>query len=496
MRLCENILYAKAQFLIGNMKGTLFFLLLSTCALNAQTKQADLILLNTNIIDVAHNTVLHNKTVVINKGVIIATGNDAISKNYTSNKTIDATGKYLMPALWDMHMHFGGDTLIEENKMLLPLFIAMGVTTVRDCAGDISLDVIKWKHEIDKGILEGPTIFTSGPKLEGPKSIWPGDLEIANETELKLALDSLQKLKVDFIKITDNTLSPPLFLTAIKESRKRGWKVSAHAPVPFTLQELSDAGLSTIEHLGYLLRAASTDEKRIADLRGKGTISAKEGSEQILKTFDADIALQNFKKLAAKGTAVVPTMNGSSIVAYLDKDDHKKDEYLKYLGPALKRTYNWRVDRASKDNAEAIAFRHTNFEAAAALIPLLQKAGVVLLAGTDAGYLNSYNYPGIGLHYELAMMVKYGLTPAQALQASVINGPAFFDQQKNYGAVEKDKKADLLLLDQNPLTDINNTQKINAVIRKGNYLSRQNLDAILLQIEKQVAQKEKAESVH
>jgi imidazolonepropionase-like amidohydrolase len=437
--------------------------------------------------------VLKNKTVVINNGVIIETGNSSIIKKYASKNSIEASGKYLMPALWDMHMHFGGDTLVEENKMLLSLFIAMGVTTVRDCAGDISLDVIKWKHEIDKGILLGPTIFTSGPKLEGPKSIWPGDLEIANETELKLALDSLQKLKVDFIKITDNTLSPPLFLTAIKESRKRGWKVSAHAPVPFTLQELSDAGLSTIEHLGYLLRAASTDEKRIAEQRGKGTITAKEASEQILKTFDANTALQNFKKLAANGSAVVPTMNGSSIVAYLDKDDHKKDAFLKYLGPALKRTYNWRVDRASKDNAEAIAFRHTNFEAAAALIPLLQKAGVVLLAGTDAGYLNSYNYPGIGLHYELAMMVKYGLTPAEALQASVINGPAFFNQQQNYGAVEKGKNADLLLLDQNPLTDITNTQKIKAVIRKGKYLDRQKLDDMLLQIEKLVSQKEKAE---
>ena len=492
----RNNLRTKAQrhgFLIDVMKGALLFFLLSTCVLHAQIKQADLILRNTNIIDVANNTVLHNKTVVINKGVIIETGNVAISQNYTAKKKVDASGKYLMPALWDMHMHFGGDTLIEENKMLLPLFIAMGVTTVRDCAGDISLDVLKWKHDIDKGLLEGPTIYTSGPKLEGPKSIWPGDLDIANEAELKQALDSLQKLKVDFIKITDNTLSPPLFLTSIKESRKRGWKVSAHAPVPFTLQELSDAGLSTIEHLGYLLRAASTDEKRIADQRGKGTLSAKEASEQILKTFDANIALQNFKKLAANKTAVVPTMNGSSIVAYLDKDDHKNDTYLKYLGPALKRTYNWRVERASKDNAEAIVFRHTNFEAAAALIPLLQKAGVTLLAGTDAGYLNSYNYPGIGLHYELAMMVKYGLTPAQALQASVINGPAFFDQQKNYGTVEKGKKADLLLLDENPLTDITNTQRIHAVIRKGNYLSRKQLDDLLLQIEKKVAQKEKAE---
>lgn len=112
-----------------------------------------------------------------------------------------------------------------------------------------------WKKAIAAGKLEGPTIFTSGPKLEGPKSIWPGDLEIANETEMNLALDSLKKLQVEFIKITDNALDPALFLAAIKASRKWGWKVSGHAPVQYTLNELSDAGLSTVEHLSYLFRA-------------------------------------------------------------------------------------------------------------------------------------------------------------------------------------------------------------------------------------------------
>ncbi|MEI6087716.1 MAG: amidohydrolase family protein [Bacteroidota bacterium] len=460
---------------------------------NAQNKQADLILQDISVVDVLHNKIQAHQTVVINKGRIIAVGKNGISKNYQTHHLLNTSGKYIMPSLWDMHVHFGGDTLKEENKWLLPLFLANGVTTVRDCAGDISPTVLEWKKAIAENKLEGPNIFTSGPKLEGPKSIWPGDLEIANETEMNLALDSLQGLKVDFIKITDNALDPALFLASIKASRKRGWKVSGHAPVQYTLNELSDAGLSTIEHLSYLMRAASKDEERITLLRRENKISAKDASIQLMQSMDSATAIRKFKLLAANATAIVPTMNGSRVVAYLDEDNHQHDDYLKYLGPALKRTYAWRVDRASKDDANAIIARHQSFEAAAHLIPWLYQAGVLFLAGTDAGYLNSYNYPGIGLHDELAMMVHYGLPIHEALKASVINGPAFFNQSKDYGSVEENKIADLLILDANPLTDIHNTKKIFALIRKGNYLNRKKLDTIFASIKEKVDKREQKE---
>jgi len=192
-----------------------------TVNINAQIKKIDLIINNVNIVDVVNNKIIPNRYIAIQKNKIIDISNTSLNKSYTSQFTIDATGKYIMPSLWDMHVHFGGDSLKAENKMLLPLYMAMGIGHVRDCAGDISLDVIEWKNEIANGTLLGPTIFTSGPKLEGINSIWPGDLEISNKTELTTALDSLQKLKVDFIKITDNTLAPDLFLKSIIAARKR-----------------------------------------------------------------------------------------------------------------------------------------------------------------------------------------------------------------------------------------------------------------------------------
>jgi imidazolonepropionase-like amidohydrolase len=364
----------------------------------------------------------------------------------------------------------------------------MGISHVRDCAGDISDSVIAWKNEIAANKLEGPSIFTSGPKLEGIKSIWPGDLEIGNEQELNKALDSLAKLRVDFVKITDNTLEPNLFLKSIVAAKKRGWKVTGHIPAIMTVATYANAGLSAIEHIGYLQRAASDKEDSITQLRASGKITNKEASVLYLNTFNKEVAIQKFKQLAANGTAVVPTINGSFKTTYLDQYDFTKDAYLKYLGPAFKRTYGWRVNRAAGDNAEAIQFRHANFEAAASLLPILYKSGVTILAGTDAGFLNSYNYPGLGMHEELAIMVKYGLTPQEALLCSIVNGPAFFGLQNDYGAVAINKKADLLILNANPLTQIENTKQILGFIKKGKYYTKNDLDTLMDKVLKEVQQ--------
>ncbi|MEO7134358.1 MAG: amidohydrolase family protein, partial [Vicinamibacterales bacterium] len=147
----------------------------------------------------------------------------------------------------------------------------------------------------------------------------------------------------------------------------------------------------------------------------------------------------------------------------------------------LKATYQGRVTRAATDDAAAVARRHARYERSAALVPLLPRAGVTILAGTDAGFLNSFNYPGIGLHEELALLVASGLTPAQALQASVVNGPRFLKADA-YGAVAPGKIADLLLLDRNPLDDIRATQAIRAVVVKGQAFDRPALDAMLADV--------------
>ncbi|MGN7821608.1 amidohydrolase family protein [Chitinophaga sp. 22536] len=452
--------------------------LLGVMTVSAQ-QPADLVISPVKVIDIKTGKITPDQAIVIRHDTILAVTSLQRARQYKATQTFDGGNQYAMPGLWDNHMHFGGgDTLADENKNFLPLYLAHGITAVRDCSADISAQVLKWRDEVNKGSLQGPTIFTSGPKLEGYKSVWLGDIEIDTTAELDHALDSLQRMHVDFVKITDNTIKPELYLEAVKAARQRGMIISGHVPYTLTLQQVTDAGLSSVEHLSYVWKAGVKDEAALSRSIANGDIKGRDINRYILAHFDTTAALKAYRHMAAKGTAVTPTLSLGQVLAYFDQDDHAHDPYLAYIGKGLQKTYEMRVKRVMKDDSAAIAYRKELYEKESAILPLLQKAGVMIMAGTDAGYLNSFDYPGIGLHRELALMVHFGLTPLQALQASVINSPLFLHQQ-GYGALAAGKKADILLLRANPLEDIHNTEKINAVVTKGRLLDRSALDQLL-----------------
>ncbi|SFC83461.1 Amidohydrolase family protein [Spirosoma endophyticum] len=416
---------------------------------------------------------------------ILGVFDEAKSKDFQAKTVVDASGKFIIPGLWDMHVHFGGgDTLIEENKNLFPLYIAHGITGIRDAAADLSTSVLQWRDQIAKGELAGPTLFTSGPKLEGYKSSWVGDIEVSTPPEVDKMLDSLQGLKVDFVKITDNTIKPDIYLYILQEAKKRSMKTSGHVPFALTMDEVSSAGLGSVEHMSYVLKAGSTRDKEVADKVRRGQLTARLASPMVMQSFDEATALAVYKRMAKNGTFVVPTLNISRTVAYLDQDNHQNDTYLQYIGQGLKNTYAWRVSRVAKDDANAIADRHAVYEKSSSLLPLLQKSGVTIMAGIDAGFLNSYVYPGLGLHHELGYFVKAGLTPLQALQSAIIPGPVFLKKTALYGDIAPGKSADIVLLDRNPLLDISATQAINTVVLRGKVYDRNALDALLADAKK------------
>ena len=451
-------------------------------------ERVDLLLRDATVVDVLDGTLHPHQAIAIRGDRIAAIVPLAQAARYTAARTIDAAGKYAIPGLWDMHVHFGGgEELIDENRNLLPLHLAHGITAVRDAAGDLSPSVFEWRDATANGSLAGPRIFTSGPKIEGKDSIWPGDQEVASEREIDDALDRLQGWKADFVKITNSSLSPELFMAAVREAERRGMRTSAHVPDSLTLEEVSAAGLDSVEHIGYMLKAGSPREKAIGQALERGEIDGGEAWERWNASFDPERAKAVYADMAEHGTAVTPTLNGSHVVAYLDQDDHRQDDYLKYIGPGLQATYTWRVERAAKDDAAAIARRHERFERSASLLPLLQASGVTILAGTDAGFLNSYNYPGIGLHQELGLLVRHGLTPLQALQGATINGARFLGQDERYGSLAPGKAADVVLLDADPLADIAATSRIDTVVRQGKVYDRTQLDAMLADIEANVA---------
>ena len=447
----------------------------------AQSSETDLLIRHATVVDVAGGKTVPEQAIAVRGDTIVEVGPDAsLARRYSAGKSIDASGKFVMPGLWDMHVHFGGGSeLIEENKNLLPLYVAYGVTTVRDCGADISPSVLEWRSAVAEGRLLGPRIFTSGPKLEGYKPLWKGTIEVGTPAEVNAALDRLQAMKVDFVKITDNTLKPDIFLYAVKEAKRRGMKTSEHTPYALTIVQAADAGLSSVEHVDYLIKAGSPREAEIGAQYVAGKLSYGQASDAFVETFDEKYAAGVYRELARRHIAVTPTLNMGRILAYLDREDHSKDAALAYIGPGLRKTYDWRVERAAKATPEQVAARHKEYELSKRVIPMLAEAGIPILAGTDAGYLNSFNYPGEGLHEELERYVEAGLTPQQALVSATITGPAFLGHSDRYGALAEGKTADILILASNPLSDIKATRAIEGVVLHGHWLDRAALDALL-----------------
>ncbi len=439
----------------------------ATAPLGAQRRPVDLLITNASVIDVVSGRVSRGLSIAMRGDTIVALGSARVVTGVRATQQVDAGGRFVLPALWDMHVHFGGGpALIAENRALLPLYTAHGIVAVRDAAGDLSESVLAWRDSIARGLMDGPTLFTSGPKIEGMNSIWPGDIEIDTRAGVDSALDRLQAMRVDFVKLTDNTLKPDLFRYALGEIRKRGLRSSAHIPVAVPVREAVELGLGSIEHLAYAVRAG-------AEQPGTPTPS------DVIAAFDSATAMRTYRLMAAKGTAITPTLNISRTLAWLDTDAHANDPYLRYIGPGLQATYQGRVTRAAQADAAAIARRHATYEFTSARLPMLQAAGVMILAGTDAGFLNSFDYPGIGLHDELRLLVASGLTPLQALRGATINGATFLGKAARHGTIARSKAADLLILDRNPLEDITATTGIFALVQRGKYLDRATLNGML-----------------
>ncbi|WP_204335992.1 amidohydrolase family protein [Leptobacterium flavescens] len=457
-------------------------LLLLGCGQETKT-EVDLLISNINIVDAENAEIKASRNIGI-IGDSIAYIDDS-TREFNAKERIDGSGKYLIPGLWDNHVHFrGGDSLIQANKNFLKLFIANGITGVRDAGGDLTPAVLSWQSDIAKGDLTGPVIFTSGPKLDGPNPTWAGSLEVESAEEINKAIDSLESLNVDFIKIYDSRISRDAYLNILKEAKKRHITTSGHMPFTVLLEEAVENGIGSIEHLYYVLKGCSTREKEITDAVIKGEMGFWDSFEALMASYDPETAAQAFARLKENNTHVVPTLHIGRILSYLDEDDHQNDEYLGYIHPGIIKTYEGRIRRALNASPEAVERRKRLQQMFIDLVPRLHSAGVKILAGSDCGAFNSYVYPGVSLHGELEEMVKAGLTPAQALMTSTYNGAGFLGKDAQYGQTKTGKKADLLILEANPLEDIKNTRAIEYVILGGQTLDKNELEEMTSSLEK------------
>ncbi len=471
------------------MKNILLWPLLLSSFVAAQSSSvpgdSSLILTHVTVIDATGSPPKPDMTVVIRNHRITALGRTNTIP-MRSAEVVDATGKFLIPGLWDMHVHTG------RADIFLPLYIANGVTGVRDMGGDLEdsggelsslsaryIQLSLWREAIEHGSLLGPRFVLAGFLIDAFK--WPGNIAATNAEEGRQAVDVLKKAGVDFVKVK-SFLSKDSYFAIAEEARRQHMILAGHVPDAIRVAEASDAGQKGIEHLTGIVLGSSALERRLIDEKTQAFAArdrARYGrvEQRAAEIFDATVASALFRKFVANGTWQVPTLvelrrNAlGDVSVQAGHSTEKVDPRWTYL-PASTRDW-W-----SKNRTATVAEQGQQlFASEISLTQQMHQAGVLFMAGTDSP--NPSILPGFALHEELELLVSAGFTPLEAIQAATLNPARYLGREIDLGTIEVGKFADLVLLDANPLDDISNTQKIRAVIVNGRYLSRDKLDGML-----------------
>ncbi|HUA86408.1 MAG TPA: amidohydrolase family protein [Bryobacteraceae bacterium] len=462
-----------------------FFL---TGLLAAQLASAQsLIFKNVTVID-ATGAAPHRASLQINAGRIVALAKKIHTRR--GDQVIDAKGKFLIPGLWDMHIHLG------PPDIFFPLLIANGITGVREMFTGIPLPVINtWRSRPDV-----PRIFAPG-FLDGPPMLWagpapPGAIAVATAADGRAGVRALAATGVDFLKIY-SSVPREAYFAAAEQARAIGIPFAGHVPEAVSAAEASDAGQRSEEHLLGIMEACSTNESALRAARVALMLDKKMSGEArmrelafpnpagLLDTYSETKCAALFQKFVQNGTWQTPTLSLLEGFARMPDQDFIDDPRRKYLPPAWRAQWDPRQtfflrDLAPPDYRALNQRIHALLDRYEQLVGDMHRAGVQFLAGTDANGANPV-YPGFGLHEELALLVKAGLTPLEALESATRNASRYFGNP-DFGTIEVGKSADLVLLDANPLIDIRNTEKIEAVVLRGRYYRREALDALLAQV--------------
>jgi imidazolonepropionase-like amidohydrolase len=434
-----------------------------------------LVLNNVTVVDVRTGALQPEQTVILERDRILSVGPSKAAKYPRNVASVNGHGLFLIPGLWDMHVHLVfGDWFPGAQDISLPLFVANGVTGVRDMGSE--LDVVQgWRNEIEAGRLIGPRIYSSGPMLDGPKPRFPSSVAITTPEDARRAVEDLKRKGADFIKL--QSLIPREAVLAIAaEAKKQEIPFEGHVPDAVRASEMSEAGMKSFEHLIGIFEGSSPAEDEF--LKGSKT----EG--KFLATYDPARAASLATILAKNQTWQCPTLVWERGGNLIDATDFSRDERVKYV-PASWKSKTWKrftEEITQGYGTDDLATRKKFIEKELEVVGMLHKTGVPFLAGTDTP-AGVHIFPGYSLHEELQSFVAAGFTPLEALQTATINPARFFGIEEQTGTVEKGKFADLVLLSANPLDDIANTQKIAAVITNGRYYRRADLDKMLVLVE-------------
>lgn len=437
----------------------------------AVAQKSAMAITNVKIVDVEEGKIIEGKTVIIQGNKIAAI--DSGGPLPINLKIIDAEGKYLIPGLWDMHMH------ALPVKEIRDLYLAHGVTGVRDNGG--SIEIIKLMDSLEQ---RGEMVPRSsiGVVINSSK-LYPSTVTATTPVEAKQKIDSLYRLNVDFIKPYSG-LSPEVFEALVKKCEELGIPAAGHIPDLVSTKKAAKLGQKSIEHSAYILKDCTpiAGTKDIKEAYQKmNELSDQSEARQILidimekelSTFNDSIARSIAVALAKYNTAVTPTLITMYKHWYRPAKKFHDDSLLKYVPSRVVET--WHADKQPY-TVKQWKIGQSMHQYNQKLVDILNQEGVLLLAGTDMGV--AYIYPGYSIHEELEMLVDAGLTPLEALQTATLNPAIYFRREKELGTISVNKFADLVLLNANPLEDISNTKNIESVWINGKYLNKRELKQI------------------
>ena len=401
-----------------------------------------IVITNVTVIDTVSARALANHTVIVdNDRIVTVAPNGSVP---AGAQRIDGRGKFLIPGLWDMHAHH---QLTGEES--LPVFVAAGVTGTRDMGGDLEA-ILSLRARTASGELLGPTIVAAGPILDN-RPAFPFRLTVRNADEGRTAVVTLKQRGVDLIKVHDGT-PPDAYFAIADEARRQGLPVAGHLPRGVTLEEAVAAGQRSIEHL--------------AGLRLLNSCSTPAG-------YSAEQCRPLFALLAKAGVWQTPTLVNWRKMFTLDTPAGDQDgDHVAYLSAGV-REFLAMNRKMSKISEQGVRDMVQAAKTAASQISDMNRAGVGILAGCDG------MVAGFCIHDELALMVEGGMSAAAALQTATINPARYLGREAESGSVAVGRRADLVLLDANPLDDVHAVSRIAAVVLGGRLLDRQALDATL-----------------
>lgn len=445
-----------------------------------EVQRGPVAIIGVTVVDVRHGRLIPSQTVVTKGPRITAVGNEHDVVVPENADRLDGRGRFLMPALWDMHAHVYAVSPMTD----LSLYIAYGVTNVRDLQGcpaeaDPFIacyeDKKRWSQEAEAGrriaprIVEASSFMANGPGMVARLKDVPEYFDTATPEQARQFVRHFLG-RADSIKVYDN-IPRDAYFALVDEARRHGLPVVGHKPRSVSAVEAARHQRS-LEHARFLLQESFDGAE---ELRGKaGTTGWTEDRRAMVDRHDPAKAQEIFRTMRDHGVFYVPTHLTRWSDAYADQTVVRDDPGLRYLHPLMKMQWQEDLDdllqRAptSADRQGYVDFYRKGLE----LTRQAQAAGVQIMVGTD------YIVAGLDVHRELEHLVLAGLTPQQALQAAIVTPADYANAAMRFGDVAPQKTADLVLLSRNPLVDIRNTQTIEVVLFNGNVYGPVTIDRI------------------